>query len=266
MQNKEKVDLRYPSLSPTTANAQGPAIRALAVDLLNELHPEVDECHRNKAGQKLQEEIEEKSRLIEASIAIRRQYMLARKASEDDAIEMASEASHPSTNNGRKRACRPPNRFSLFVYEEDEEYVVLRRQRRGRREESPVDIYEICLAGITNDVSAESTSRKGKRKLRFEGDTFEDNAFDPDKDSYTVIEDNLDDSDLTSIASSELVNLDPTGKTTTGEKSTEKSAGNTCRQLLAAGYEATLRGEAALRDFVSETQPNDETRHWLALL
>ena len=136
--------------------------------------------------------------------------MLARKTSKDDATETANKASDPSTNNGRKQEGERPNRFSPSAYEEDEEYVVLRRQRQGRREENLVDICEICLAGITNDASAgicakcfrnahytchgvpagdqqeflcvpcsESTSRKGKRKLRFEDDTFEDNAFDP---------------------------------------------------------------------------------------
>lgn len=133
------------------ANAQDPAIRALIVDLLNELQPEVDEYHRSEAGQKLREEVEEKSRLIEASIAIRRQDMLARKTSKDDATETANKASDPSTNNGRKREGQRPNRFSPSAYEEDEEYVLRRfRSHLGRIE----CIDERSLERITDLISS----------------------------------------------------------------------------------------------------------------
>ena len=50
------------------ANANDPAIRTLIVDLLNEFQPQVDQCHANEAAQELLREVNERQQIYEIEL------------------------------------------------------------------------------------------------------------------------------------------------------------------------------------------------------
>ena len=140
------------------ANAQDPAIRALIVDLLNELQPEVDKCHQSEIGQKLRKELEYKQKLQEAVVETRKKETWEKKAMEQEAADTAKEILQPTSDNtdvmpdGQTRSRQSTKRYNPFEHHEDE-YITLKHARQGQKEK---DLYpcEICHAVIGDPESA----------------------------------------------------------------------------------------------------------------
>jgi hypothetical protein len=108
---------------------------------------------------------------------------------------------------------------------------------------------------------SKSTSRKGKEKASVEDDD-SDAASEAGDSSYAGSVEEVDED-----TGSEYSEDSDDDSGSDDETLVISSAGNNPRgQVFAAKVDGYLRKEAAFRDFISETQPDDETRHRLALL
>jgi hypothetical protein len=121
------------------ANAADPAIRSLIIDLLNELQPEVDECYKSEAGQKLLKMVEEQQQLQEAVVETRKGEMLAQKSMEQETAESTKELLQLAPNNPEvmpereKRSHRPVERFSLLDFKDNGEYIASKGGKAGEK-------------------------------------------------------------------------------------------------------------------------------------
>jgi hypothetical protein len=224
-------------------DAQDPALRALIVALLNELQPEVDECHQSEKGQKLLKMLEDQRKLQEAVACSRMEDMLTKKTREQETTDTAKELSQLTSHDldvipdGKKRSRRPVERLDLSAYEDEDD-----------------DEYIAC-----SKTKSSSTLQKTTRE---EDDSSESECNAADSES----EDNdVDSGPLYSDSESEY-NEPDSENGSEDESLIISTAGNPRGQIIAAKFEAIIRKEAAFREFISETQPDDETRHRLALL
>jgi hypothetical protein len=147
------------------ANAADPAIRSLIIDLLNELQPEVDECYKSEAGQKLLKMVEEQQQLQDAVVETREGEMLAQKSMEQETAESTKELLQLAPNNPEvmpereKRSHRPVERFSLLDFKDNGEYIASKEERQARKDkDKEIEPCEICCGRITEKKPAGTCS------------------------------------------------------------------------------------------------------------
>lgn len=105
------------------ANAHDPAIKGLTVQLLNELQPEVNECHASQIGQELLAEVAEARKTRMVAFAMQKKEADKLKAESRNVKNAAKETQGLATTFslelplGAKRQRRPPVRYDPFDYE-----------------------------------------------------------------------------------------------------------------------------------------------------
>jgi hypothetical protein len=253
------------------------------IQLLNELQPEVDECHQSEQGQKLLQKIKaikdtqnivllERKRMKKAE----REQITALQEVQKEAKELSSEEK-PS-----KRSRRKVERYSDLDYDSDG--AALPEEVRQTRRQQTCDLCfrvfnvaetkylcSICgtiahlhCHGVAKDSAdgddvicrlclPQNSHKKGKSPLLHP-------ASENEEDDYQ--EDGSEDEEYNPPAASDSEADDEDGPPERARFAMQMQR----EAALEAKDEAIFLKSQDLADFVSREQPNDETRHMLALL
>jgi hypothetical protein len=317
------------------SNAHDAAIRSLIVELLNELQPEVNECHKSTAGQNLRKELEEKNKVRKITRAMEAKEEKARKKELRDSREAAQETAKLGSigteetqklareHLGRgQRTRRAPDRFSHLDYDDTGGFLLSAEQRQARRGAVKLlTTCEICYKVINDgdgnecDVCGMLAHRECHGVAEKEQEDFMCSAcqgniamkhFSQKKSTSRLaaskldkgkgkdmagVDDEIDDEDeeaentesegeADDIEQPSTIELDESYHGTDGEDSNsgedlEGPKPNKSRfvaqqrrddELNADEDMLMLTNKEELAEFISDNQPDDETRHRLALI
>jgi hypothetical protein len=258
-------------------NTKDPAIRKLIVRLLNELQPEVDECHASEEGIKLKREFEEKLRVLEIS---RHQRMKDRqdarlianttKEATKDVPKLESTLLDvtPDSNNKRRQPRVDYNENNTYAQTPCDYCYTPVSIYSGAVcwdynywghfscfEQDPVCTPYLCVQYITDRESAGIEVMYDEAGIV--GDT------DGDVDGEEESTDERESSSREYEEESELEGEDegvPTYRKSAFARDQERENRAVQRD------EVIVLKEDELQDFISEKQPDDDTRHRLTLL
>ena len=273
------------------ANASDPAIRELLIDLLNGLQPEVDACYDSDEGQELQRKMslhkKERDQALGKHVSSSEKDRQGKPEKPNTDIVLPLET---------RRSVRKPDRYDPSAYNKKSQHLVA-------HEDSDVEAEEEITCGFCHSTLDETEElnqcftcgMQGHAEClgMSDGDDECDGCYNPDSEStsqeakgvsVSIGEEDEDDEDDEGVENT--IDEEPSGadgvmvgdedddESEEGDEDDEEGhfhgvnfALKQAREdLIDAQEEEICAKTSSLEDFVSQTQPDDETRHKIALL
>jgi hypothetical protein len=287
------------------ANSHDPAIRKVVVGLLNAIQPEVDECHASEEGQELLRQINERERRNAIVLESRKKSVILQKRVEADMKEAQKESAKlqaPAQVTGVEegaRARKAPERFDLLAYGAGgvllaPDLVAARRNAfqqqkceicyaMVKKEKDKVMCEECCYLGHFKCFGLKAHPGEGfvckdcrdvqKAKRKIKKSTSRGDGSDAETDvSEYEDEDEVEAGDGENASDVEEAALEEADESSDSEyEGPQPNQPNFSKQQamenrMAEAEELQFLKTLDLEEFCDENQPDDATRHKLALL
>lgn len=287
------------------------------VQLLNELQPQVDLCHKSKEGLELKAKLEERARINAATLATRQKDVINKNRLVKATTEVQKESKQLRTSSTQwsegvpgKRTRRPVERFNPTAYHDTRGFLLAPEAREARRQAALRQKCEICyrmIKDVDQMVTCEKcfslahykcfgekehpgddfqckacqavrtiTSKKDRSKVKSKSTCRPENMESDDADDFNdddFNDDDYDDGD-TDNESEDIGDESHEAGYDSEETGDESDATGDDIPSLEVAREKRIAGaeedhflkELALEELADEEQPDDETRHRLALL